>query len=131
MKFFNYRLIIFILATLFGVVFSMPSFLQTDEGKKISLGLDLQGGMYLLLGVKYDEAIKSKLKTDAATIRYISQKDNLYTDDIVTSKDSIKFTLLDKDDMKKMDEQLKIFKGMKIQKHIKNDEVVYKTIMAM
>ncbi len=125
MKKISYRLVIFVIALVFGIGLSIPTFTQS-EGPKVKLGLDLQGGLYLLLGVKYDEAIKSKLKTDAATIRYISQKDNLYTDDIVTSKDSIKFTLLDKDDMKKMDEQLKIFKGMKIQKHIKNDEVVYK-----
>jgi preprotein translocase subunit SecD len=120
----SYRLVIFILALVFGVVFSIPTF-TNSEGAKVKLGLDLQGGMYLLLGVKYDEAIKSKLKTTAATIRYISQKQELYTDDITTTKNGIKFTLLDKDDMNKMDEELKIFKGFKIDKQIKKDEVVY------
>ena len=120
----NYRLVIFALAFIFGIVFSIPSFTQS-EGPKVKLGLDLQGGLYLLLGVKYDEAIKAKLKTTAATIRYISQKKELYTDDIRTLKDGVKFTLLDKDDMKKMDEELKSFKGFKIDKEIKKDEVVY------
>ena len=73
----SYRLVIFLLALVFGIVFSIPTFTQS-EGAKVKLGLDLQGGMYLLLGVKYDEAIKSKLKTTAATIRYISQKRTLH-----------------------------------------------------
>ena len=81
MKNISYRLVIFSLALIFGVVFSIPTFTQS-EGAKVKLGLDLQGGLYLLLGVKYEEAIKSKLKTTAATIRYISQKKELYTDDI-------------------------------------------------
>ncbi len=57
MKILNYRLVIFILSIIFGVVFSMPSFLQTETGKKISLGLDLQGGLHMLLGVQTDEAV--------------------------------------------------------------------------
>jgi preprotein translocase subunit SecD len=120
----SYRLVVFILALIFGIVFSIPTF-TNSEGAKVKLGLDLQGGMYLLLGVKYDEAIKSKLKTTAATIRYISQKKELYTDDIRTDKNSVTFTLLDKDDMAKMDEELKSLKGYEIKKEIKKDEIVY------
>jgi len=124
----SYRLVVFTLALIFGIVFSIPTF-TNSEGTKVKLGLDLQGGMYLLLGVKYDDAIKSKLKTTAATIRYISQKKELYTDDIVTSKNKISFTLLDKDDVKKMDDELKILKGFDIKKDIKKDEIVYNLIL--
>jgi preprotein translocase subunit SecD len=124
MKNISYRLVIFSLALIFGVVFSIPTFTQS-EGAKVKLGLDLQGGLYLLLGVKYEEAIKSKLKTTAATIRYISQKKELYTDDISPLENGIKFTLLDKDDMAKMDKELKLFEGFKISKEQKNDEVIY------
>ena len=56
----NYRLVIFFIAIIFGVGMSMPTFLQTEKGAKISLGLDLQGGLHMLLGVKTEEAIKSK-----------------------------------------------------------------------
>jgi preprotein translocase subunit SecD len=124
MKKISYRLVIFALAFIFGIAFSIPSF-TGSQGPKIKLGLDLQGGLYLLLGVKYDEAIKAKLKTSAATIRYISQKKELYIDDIKILKNGVQFTLLDKDDMKKMDEELKIFQGFKIDKKIKKDEVLY------
>ena len=58
MHFLNYRLVIFLLVTVFGIVFSIPSFLQTDEGKKISLGLDLQGGLHMLLGVETQKAVE-------------------------------------------------------------------------
>ena len=66
----NYRLVIFFLAIIFGVGLSLPTFLQTEKGAKISLGLDLQGGLHMLLGVKTDEAIKSKMKSIASRIKF-------------------------------------------------------------
>ncbi|RXI38846.1 protein translocase subunit SecD, partial [Arcobacter cloacae] len=72
MRIFNYRLIIFILSIIFGIVFSIPSILQTDTGKKISLGLDLQGGLHMLLGVNTHEAVTSKIKTIATSVKYFS-----------------------------------------------------------
>ena len=58
----TYRLIILLIALVFGFGFSMPSFLQTQSGAKISLGLDLQGGLHMLLGVETNEAIHSNIK---------------------------------------------------------------------
>ena len=80
MKKLNYRLVIFILATIFGIAFTIPSFL--GKNPKVNLGLDLQGGMYLVLGVKQDEAIKNKIKTIASTIKYISEKKELFIDNL-------------------------------------------------
>jgi preprotein translocase subunit SecD len=48
----NYRIVIFALAIIFGVAFSIPSLTQSEGGKKVTLGLDLQGGLHMLLGVK-------------------------------------------------------------------------------
>ncbi|MCK4973622.1 MAG: hypothetical protein KAR81_00085, partial [Sulfurimonas sp.] len=48
----NYRVVVFGLAIAFGLFFSAPSLLQTQDGKKVTLGLDLQGGLHMLLGVK-------------------------------------------------------------------------------
>ena len=50
-KKFTYKTAVFALVLIFGVAFSLPSFLQSETGKKINLGLDLQGGLYMLLGV--------------------------------------------------------------------------------
>ena len=75
MKKLNYRVVIFLLATIFGIAFTIPSFL--GKNPKVNLGLDLQGGMYLVLGVKGNEAVKSKIKTFSSTIKYITDKKEL------------------------------------------------------
>lgn len=116
MKFFNYRLIIFILATLFGIIFSMPSFLQTDEGKKISLGLDLQGGLYMMLGVQTQKAVESKIKTTAATISYFADDKGILIDDLTINEKNLTFVLLDDAEEKNLDLMLKDITGLIITK---------------
>jgi len=59
----------------------MPSLLQTEKGAKINLGLDLQGGLHMLLGVKTDEAIKSKIKSLASTIKFYTDDEEIIIDD--------------------------------------------------
>ncbi len=114
MKIFNYRLIIFVLSIVFGIVFSIPSLLQTDTGKKISLGLDLQGGLHMLLGVNTQEAVTSKIKTIATSVKYFSDDEELLIDGLSIDSDSVVFTLLDKDEVSKMDEMLNKIKGLAI-----------------
>ena len=124
MKKLNYRLVIFILAALFGIAFTIPSFINKEP--KINLGLDLQGGMYLVLGVKGDEAVKSKIKTIASTIKYITDKKELFIDNLKTKNNSVTFELIDKDDVAKLDKELKVLKGVNIQKTPKKSSVEYK-----
>ena len=121
MKIFNYRLIIFTLSIIFGVAFSMPSILQTDTGKKISLGLDLQGGLHMLLGVNTHEAVTSKIKTIATSVKYFSDDEELLIDGLSINPDSVTFTVLDADEIPKMDEMLKQITGLDISK----DELKY------
>ena len=110
----NYRIIIFALALVFGLVFSAPSLLNLPFGKKVTLGLDLQGGLHMLLGVKTDEAVKSHVKSIAGGIkRYCSKKDILI-DDLKFDDKSISFTLLDSDDKSALEEYLKNIKGVKV-----------------
>jgi len=123
MKKLNYRLVIFLLATFFGIAFSIPSFIGKQP--RVNLGLDLQGGMYLVLGVKQDEAIKNKIKTIASTIKYISEKKELFIDNLKIENKKITFELIDKDDEKKMDEELKSISGIKTQKLSKNGSIEY------
>ena len=120
----SYRLFIFTLAIIFGIGLSIPTLINS-KGPKIKLGLDLQGGMYLLLGVKYEDAIKAKIKTIAATIRYISQKKELYIDDMKITPKSLSFTLLDKDDAKAMNKEISTFKGLKINKKVESSDILY------
>ncbi len=113
---FNYRLVIFIIAIIFGVGMSMPTLLKMDKGPKIALGLDLQGGLHMVLGVKTDEAIKSKMKSIASSVKFFAQKNDVIIDELRIQEESVTLTLLDKDEEKKLDEMLKSIKGLVINK---------------
>lgn len=95
----NFRVVIFALAFLFGVVFSIPSLAQSESGKKITLGLDLQGGLHMLLGIKTEVAIKSYIKSLASTAKFTLDKRDIVIDDIVLSSDSVSFSVLDEDEV--------------------------------
>jgi len=112
----NYRLVIFFIAIVFGVGMSMPTFLQTEKGAKISLGLDLQGGLHMLLGVKTEEAIKSKIKSIASSVKFFAQSGDIIIDDLRIQEETITLTLLDKDEEKKLDEMLKAIQGLHVNK---------------
>lgn len=56
--------------------------LQTEKGAKIALGLDLQGGLHMLLGVKTEEAIKSKIKSIASSVKFFAQSSDIIIDDL-------------------------------------------------
>ena len=103
----NYRVVIFALALIFGVVFSIPSLTQSQSGKKITLGLDLQGGLHMLLGVKTKEAIKSRLKSIAGTIKYVLEDNDIVIDELAINGNKITFKVLDEDDIPKTKELLK------------------------
>jgi len=107
----NYRVVLLILATVFGLVFSLPTFNQSSEGKKITLGLDLQGGLHMLLGVKTDEAVNSQLKSIASGIKHFAEHNDILIEGISVSEDKVVFELLDADDATVMDEQLKTIEG--------------------
>ncbi len=116
MNFLNYRLVIFLLVTIFGIVFSIPSFLQTNDGKKISLGLDLQGGLHMLLGVQTQKAVEGKIKSIAATVKYFTDNEDILIEDLTIEKDYLSFMLLDSDEMTKLDTMLSEIKGLDINK---------------
>jgi len=107
----NYRIVIFALAIVFGVVFSMPSLLQTQDGKKVTLGLDLQGGLHMLLGVKTEEATKSRIKSIAASIKHFAERNDILIDGLSFDENGVAFEVLDSDELAKFDEFLKEVDG--------------------
>ena len=104
------------LVTIFGIVFAIPSFLQTDDGKKISLGLDLQGGLHMLLGVQTQKAVEGKIKSIAATVKYFSDNEDMLIEDLTIQKDHLSFILLDSDEVVKLDTMLAEITGLDINK---------------
>lgn len=111
----SYKLVIFLIVMLFSVIFSLPSFTQSEVGKKINLGLDLQGGLYMLLGIDGEEAVKSKLKTIASTLNYEINKQNIIIDELKVSDTTLEFTALDEGDLSKIDALLKNIDGLDIE----------------
>lgn len=94
----NYRVLIFAAAILFGLFFSAPSLFQTEKGSKITLGLDLQGGLHMLLGVRTEEAVKSRLKSIASSIKHYTDRNEILIDSLSASDEVVSFVLLDSDD---------------------------------
>ncbi len=100
MKSLNFRILLFLFAFLFGVVFSIPSLTQSQSGKKVTLGLDLQGGLHMLLGVKSEIAIESRIKSMAASVKYLFDDAEIIFDDLrIDEGEEITFELLDEDDV--------------------------------
>ncbi|TLD85248.1 protein translocase subunit SecD [Helicobacter sp. MIT 11-5569] len=112
-KSFNTKLLFFIIATLFGIVLSIPSLFQT-QGPKITLGLDLQGGLNLLLGVQTEEAIKTRYSSLASQINYYALDEQILLDGLSAFGDSVSFELLDSNEKAKMDSYLKEIKGLDV-----------------
>jgi len=114
----NYRVVIFLFAFIFGVVFSIPSLVQSESGKKITLGLDLQGGLHMLLSVKTDVAIESKVKSIGTTIKYKLEDEDIIFDDLKIENGAVQFEVLDKDDLPKVLKILKEdFKDIKVEQN--------------
>jgi preprotein translocase subunit SecD len=107
----NYRIVIFALAIVFGIVFSIPSLLQTEGGKKITLGLDLQGGLHMLLGVKTEEATKSRIKSITASIKHFAERNDILIDGLTFDDNSVKFEVLDGDEIAKVKNYLADIEG--------------------
>ena len=94
----------------------MPSFLQMDSGKKINLGLDLQGGLHMLLGVNIEEAVTSKIKTIATSIKYFADDEEVIIDGLAIGDNEVTFTVLDEDELPKVDEMLAKIPGLEVTK---------------
>ncbi|SFV68075.1 Protein-export membrane protein SecD (TC 3.A.5.1.1) [hydrothermal vent metagenome] len=113
----NYRIVIFALAIIFGISFSLPSLTQSEDGKKITLGLDLQGGLHMLLGVKTEEATKSRIKSITASIKHFSDRNDILIDGLSFDENEIRFEVLDEDELFKFDEFFKDIEGIEVIKN--------------
>ena len=75
-----------IVACLLGLLYAAPNAFETDysdsvpsfaPGKKVSLGLDLQGGSYLLLRVELDVVIEERLEAIVSAVRQGLRKERI------------------------------------------------------
>lgn len=110
----NYRVVIFLAALTFGIIFSFPTLAKSEKGAQITLGLDLQGGLHMLLGVKTEEAVKARFKSIAASIKYYTEKNDILVDTLEILDEGIEFSLLDEDDVPAVKEMLAKTEGLVI-----------------
>jgi len=61
LKFFTTKRVLILGVIVAAIVCMLPTFTNTWPHKKINLGLDLQGGMHLVLEVQSEEAVKAEL----------------------------------------------------------------------
>ncbi len=74
------RIILISLVSLFFILISFSNFLKFDNNffnKKINLGLDLQGGSYLLLEIDNNPVIEQKLQNLTITIKNFFKEKNI------------------------------------------------------
>lgn len=112
---FNLRLALLGAAIIFGVGFSIPSFFGT-AGAKITLGLDLQGGLHMLLGVKSEEALKSQIKSLASLTQFYTDRNDILLESIQFDDEVLTVQLLDADEMKAFEAFLAEQKGLNVEK---------------
>ena len=111
----NFRLVLLIAATIFGILFSLPSLTQSKTGAKVTLGLDLQGGLHLLLGVKTQEAVMSQLKSTASGLNRFAESNDIALDGLNVENNAITFELLDSDDATMVNGYFKKIEGAVVQ----------------
>jgi len=112
----NYKITILFLAIVFGLWYSIPSLLQTENGKKINLGLDLRGGMHMLLRTNVEEAVENKIKSVASALKYYIEKEEIITGGISLTNGRIDIEVLDKSDILKVEKMLNEIGGLEIKR---------------
>ena len=65
----------------------------------------------MLLGVKTEEAVKSRIKAIAASVKNFSEKKDILIESFAFDENGVTLTLLDKDEVKTLQEYLKEIKG--------------------
>ena len=93
--FFTYLIIIFL------SLFSLSNFININDNyifsKRVNLGLDLQGGSYLLLEVDSQPIIKQKIQDKLINLRKYFKNENIKYKNLNSSNDQINFLLNDVD----------------------------------
>ena len=88
-------IVIFVICT--GIIFAIPSIIYSENpsnwflNNKVNLGLDLQGGSYLLLEVETDVLLKEELENISDTVRQISRNEKVNITNVIPEEDQIQF----------------------------------------
>ena len=90
------RIVIIFIISLALSYFAFSNFINSDNkilSKKINLGLDLQGGSYLLLEVDNSPIINQKLQSKLLEIRKFSKSENIILKNLTLINNKIEFNV--------------------------------------
>ena len=93
------RIIIISFISLFLIFFASSNLIKLNDGffsKKINLGLDLQGGSYLLLEIDNAPVIEQKLQNLTITLRNYFKEKNIRINNIKLKNQKLSFTVDEK-----------------------------------
>ena len=100
MLYFSKLRILFVsIITLFFVFVSCNNIINSDKrffDKKINLGLDLQGGSYLLLEIDNNPVIEQRLQNTTTLLRAYFKENNIRIGNLILENQKIKFTVDEK-----------------------------------
>jgi len=101
LKFSKINILITALLSIIVIFFTISNFTEFDDefiNKKINLGLDLQGGSYLLLKIDNDPVIIKELQNKAISLKNVLKENNISVLSIrVTDDKKILFSINQKD----------------------------------
>ncbi len=91
-----WKIFIVIILLSLGVIFAIPSLLYKENtgswylDNRLNLGLDLQGGSYLLFEVQTDVLIKEEFENFSDTVRKIAGENRVKINNIEKNDEAIK-----------------------------------------
>ena len=131
------KLITIYFVIVFLSFFSIINFINIDENKifskKVNLGLDLQGGSYLLLEIDSEPIVKQKLQTKLIALRKFLKEQKIKYQNLSFKENAITFNILNQD-IKNFEDffldkensfniYYDIYKSYEMEHHIENDIV--------
>ena len=108
LQFSPWKTTIVLLVCLLGLIYATPNLMTADysrdvpnfaPGKKVSLGLDLQGGSYLLLKVELDVVIEERLESITAAVRQDLRKQKIGYRGLGVSNGAVRLTIRKPEDV--------------------------------
>ncbi|MDG1888050.1 MAG: protein translocase subunit SecD [Alphaproteobacteria bacterium] len=116
LQFSGFKKTLVIMICLLGVLYASPNLIRSDfsvdlptfaPGKKVSLGLDLQGGSYLLLQVDLNVVILEYLESITSSVRQQLRKSKIGYKGLGASRSSVVLKIRKKEDFEDAKELLR------------------------
>ena len=112
----KFKIIVIYIIIFFLTSFSLLNFFNSKDNfllsKNINLGLDLQGGSYLLLEVDTKPVIKQYLQNKLLSLRKVLKKKKIKYENLKISDNTIKFIIKNDEDLKNFESFFKNKKNL-------------------